>query len=340
MSQTATSLPLPPHYKADKVADTDRWLDYGRLETLAIAFRNDHGLRAAHLDHKKIGFLNIDNQVTFCHPQGELSVGGAVEDTQRTVEFIYRNLDKITAIDCTLDTHRAYAVFHPPFVVDYDGNDAPPYTQITHQEIREGKWQASPFMASALGVHLMAANNQLLDYTEKLEKAGRYSLMIWPFHAMLGGKGHNLMPGLEEAAFFHAIARGAQTHFEVKGTNTWTENYSVLGPEVTSLSDGKGVPRNAAFIEKLLRYDYLIIAGQAKSHCVAWTIDDLLNEIQAKDHALAAKVYLLEDCTSPVITPAFDFTQQGNDAFDRFRDAGMHLVRSTEPIESWEGISL
>lgn len=340
MSTTTTALPLPPHYEASKVGDTDRWLDYGQLETLAIAYRDQNGLRPSHLDHKKLGVLNIDNQVTFCHPQGELSVGGAVDDTQRVVEFIYRNLGKISAIDCTLDTHRAFAVFHPSFVIDYDGHNAPPYTQITYQEVVEGKWKASPFMASALGVKLMTAENQLKDYTHKLEQSGRYSLMIWPYHAMLGGKGHNLMPGLEEACFFHAIARGAQTHFEVKGTNTWTENYSVLGPEVRSLVDGKGVPRNAGFIKKLLDYDYLVIAGQAKSHCVAWTIDDLLREIQANDPTLAQKVYLLEDCTSPVVTPAYDFTSEGNAAFDRFRDAGMHLVKSTDAIEDWSGMEL
>jgi nicotinamidase-related amidase len=49
----------------------------------------------------------------------------------------------------------------------------------------------------------------------------------------------------------------------------------------------------------------VIIAGQAKSHCVAWTIDDLLTEIQSQDPSLAQKVYLLEDCSSPVVVPAW-----------------------------------
>jgi nicotinamidase-related amidase len=340
MSTATTALPLPGYYDPSGVADTDRWLDYGSLAEQAVAYRKANGIRPAALDAKKIGFLNIDTQVTFCHPRGELSVDGAVEDTQRVVEFVYRNLGTITAIDCTLDTHRAYAVFHPAFVIDSDGNNAPPYTPITYAEVRDGKWKASPYMASALNVKLMTAENQLMDYTHKLEQSGRYALMIWPYHAMLGGKGHNLMPGLEEASFFHSIVRGSQTHFEVKGTNTWTENYSVLGPEVTSLSDGKGVPRNASFIKKLLDYDYLVIAGQAKSHCVAWTIDDLLNEIQQSDPALAAKVYLLEDCTSPVVTPAYDLTPEANAAFGRFRAAGMHLVKSTDAIEDWEGVEL
>ena len=90
-----------------------------------------------------------------------------------------------------------------------------------------------------------------------------------------------------------------------------------------------------------MEFDAVIIAGQAKSHCVAWTIDDLLTEIQAQDPKLAQKVYLLEDCTSPVVVPGVvDFTNQANAAFQRFADAGMHLVKSTDAIESWAGISL
>lgn len=340
MSTTTTSLPLPGFYDPAGVADTDRWLDYGALESEAVQYRMTHKLQPAALDRKKFGVLFIDNQVTFCHPRGELAVGGAVEDTQRAVEFVLRNLGVISGIDCTLDTHRAYAVFHPSFLVDDDGVNPPPYTMVSRQDVLDGKWKPSAFMASALGVNYMGAEAQLKDYTAKLESSGRYTLMIWPYHAMLGGKGHCLMPGLEEAAFFHSVARGSLTHFAVKGLNYWTENYSVLGPEVRNLVDGSGVPRDTEFLKKLLRYDALAIGGQAKSHCVAWTIEDILSEIQAKDPDLAKKIYLLEDCTSPVITPAYDFTSEANAAFDKFRDAGMHVVKSTDPIEDWPGIDL
>ncbi len=195
-------------------------------------------------------------------------------------------------------------------------------------------------MASALGSQLMAAQKQLEHYTAGLEKAGRYALTIWPYHGMLGGKGHNLVAGLEEACFFHAIARGAQTGMEVKGTNPWVENYSVLGPEVTQLFNGTPVPRNSAFVQKLLDFDVLIIAGQAKSHCVAWTIEDLLGDITRQDPELAKKVYLLEDCTSPVVVPGLDYSREADAAFDRFRNAGMHVVKSTDPIDSWPDIRL
>jgi nicotinamidase-related amidase len=147
---------------------------------------------------------------------------------------------------------------------------------------------------------------------------------------------------VEEAFFFHNIARHSQTGFEIKGGNSLTENYSVLRPEVLTRHDGQPLAqKNVRFIKKLLEFDLVVIAGQAKSHCVAWTIDDLLTEIVAQDVSLAKKVYLLEDCTSPVVVPNIvDFTEQADKAFERFASAGMHVVKSTDPIEQWPDVAL
>ena len=87
------------------------------------------------------------------------------------------------------------------------------------------------------------------------------------------------------------------------------------------------------FIEQLQQFDKLIIAGQAKSHCVAWTVSDLLNDINATDPELARKVYLLEDCSSPVVVPGVvDHTVAADAAYERFAQAGMHVVKSTADL--------
>jgi nicotinamidase-related amidase len=145
---------------------------------------------------------------------------------------------------------------------------------------------------------------------------------------------------VEEAIFFHTLARYSQAEFQVKGNNSKTENYSVLGPEVLEDADGRPIAqKNISLIQKLLQFDIVIIAGQAKSHCVAWTIDDLLKDILLRDKKLAKKVYLLEDCTSPVVVPGvMDYTDQADAAFQRFAEAGMHIVRSTDPVERWPGV--
>jgi nicotinamidase-related amidase len=126
--------------------------------------------------------------------------------------------------------------------------------------------------------------------------------------------------------------------YEIKGQNPLTENYSVLRPEVLNDAEGKPIAeKNSAFLQMLLEYDRVIVAGQAKSHCVAWTVSDLLEEIQKTDTGLAQKIYLVDDLTSPVVVPGVvDYTELADAAFAKVADAGMHIVQSTEPIESWD----
>jgi nicotinamidase-related amidase len=134
---------------------------------------------------------------------------------------------------------------------------------------------------------------------------------------------------VEEAIFFHSIARNSQPQFEIKGNNPLTENYSVLSPEILESFDNSPIAeKNTRLIKQLLDFDKIIIAGQAKSHCVAWTIDDLLTDIKKIDINLAKKVYLLEDCTSPVVVPGVvDYSEQADVAFKRFALSGMKLIK-------------
>jgi nicotinamidase-related amidase len=149
---------------------------------------------------------------------------------------------------------------------------------------------------------------------------------------MLGGIGHALVSSVEEAIFFHSVARLTQPSFEVKGNKPFTENYSVIGPEVLSGPMGETLgEHNNRFIQELEQADKLIIAGQAKSHCVAWTVSDLLEDIKSTDPELARKIYLFEDCTSPVVVPnVVDHTDAADKAFARFAEAGMKIVKSTD----------
>jgi nicotinamidase-related amidase len=141
--------------------------------------------------------------------------------------------------------------------------------------------------------------------------------------------------------FFHGMARYSHPEFQVKGENPLTEHYSMLGPEVTQGPDGDELGGlNTALIDKLLGFDAVVVAGQAKSHCLAWTIDDLLEGDDARERKLAERTYLLEDCTSPVVVPGvIDYTDEAKDAFERYAAAGMHVVHSTDPIESWPGLA-
>lgn len=294
-------------------------------------------------DRIRVCLLAIDVQNTFCIPDFELFVGGrsgtgAVKDNIRLCEFIYRNLDSITEIAPTMDTHTAMQIFHPIFWLNEAGeHPTPAATLISFEDVQKGVWRVNPAVASSLKADYDTLNHHALHYTKQLTDEGKYPLTVWPYHSMLGGIGHALVSAFEEATFFHCIARKSQTNFEIKGNQPLTENYSVLRPEVLTTVGGELLAqKNSQLIDKLLKFDAVVIAGQAKSHCVAWTIDDLLTEIQAYDPSLTQKVYLLEDCTSPVVVPGVvDFTEQADQAYDRFAAAGMQLVKSTDAIADW-----
>ena len=333
-------LPLPPHFDATTVGEIWR-VPYEERARAAAAWATEHDVKPASSDEFRIGLVCVDVQNTFCVPGFELFVAGrsgtaAVDDNRRLAEFAYRNLASITAIVPTLDTHRAMQIFHAVWLVDADGRHPDPYTLVAPEDVETGHWRVNPAAVESIGIDADYAQRQLLHYTRMLAERGKYRLTIWPYHALLGGIGHALVPAIEETVFFHTIARASQPAFEVKGEEPLTEHYSMLGPEVRVGPDGRVIAgSNVALIRRLLSFDAIVIAGQAKSHCVAWTIDDLLEGDQDRKRALAPRTYLLEDCTSPVVVPGFDYTDEADEAFARFAQAGMHVVRSTDPIETW-----
>lgn len=336
-------LPIPNFFDPNRVGEVWR-VPYQERATQAEEWAAQHGITPAASDRKRICLVAIDVQNTFCISDFELFVGGrsgngAIADNLRLCEFIYRNLDHLTEIIATMDTHTAMQIFHPIFWIDAAGHHPTPNaTSITLEDVQLGKWKVNPAIADNLaGGDYQAVQGHALHYVKKLSNDGKFPLTVWAYHSMLGGIGHALVSSVEEAIFFHNIARHSQTDFQLKGGNPLTENYSVLRPEVIDGVDGKAIAqKNSHLLQKLLDFDAVIIAGQAKSHCVAWTIQDLLNEILIKDPQLAKKVYLLEDCTSPVVVPdVVDYTDQAEAAFQRFAAAGMHLVKSTDEIASW-----
>jgi nicotinamidase-related amidase len=324
----------------------DVWrVPYEERAREAPAWAAMHGLRPAAEDGFRLGLLAVDVQNTFCIPDFELFVAGrsgtgAVDDNRRLCEFIYRNLGVITQILPSLDTHHAMQVFHAIWLVDEDGNHPPPYTLVSADDVATGRWMMNAAVAQALGIDVDYAERHLAYYTRRLAEGGKYDLTIWPYHAMLGGIGHALVSAVEEAVFFHGIARESSSDFQVKGENPLTEHYSMLGPEVTEGPDGERLGEtNAALIAKLLTFDAVVVAGQAKSHCLAWTIDNLLEHDHLREE-LAERTYVLEDCTSPVVVPGVvDYTDEADAAFERYEAAGMHVVRSTDPVERWPGLA-
>jgi len=344
-------LPVPDLYRSGNARDWGYAPDQHALFLAARAWRRQHGVRPAAADQKKVHLVLVDVQKDFCFPRGTLYVGGrsgtgAMDDSDRIARFVYRNLENLSEVTCTLDTHFPFQIFSPSFWLDQNGEPPAPHREITTEDIRAGRVRPNPDVVAWVEPEIdeQWLQKQVESYCAKLEKNGKYKLYLWPPHCLLGSDGHPLAGVIHEARLFHAWSRGARNGIEVKGDQPLTENYSVLAPEILFTWDGRQIAhRNARFIQTLLDADAVVLAGQAASHCVKSTLDDLLVEIAARDPKLARKVYVLRDCMSAVAVPdperpgqfIFDFTPQAEEALERWAAAGMHVVRSTDPMAEW-----
>lgn len=316
----------PGFYDATKVGDV--WIERaGPVVDAAIAMRASGAIAPSSSDRFRVAAFGIDCQVAFATPGASLFVPGAVDDTRRTIGWLYENLGAITTLFFSLDTHRTHQIFHPSWWRDASGAQPAPFTVISHDDVARGRW--SP----------VAHRELALEYTRKLEASGRYVLTIWPYHALLGGVSHALVPALMEAAIFHATARDEPTRFETKGAHELTENYSVMAPEVRELGGARVGAFNDALFDALMAHDRVYVFGQAKSHCVLSTLLDLRVRIEATDRRMLEKIWILEDAMSPVppppldpLPPALDFPKVAARAIADLAAAGMRVVRTSDRV--------
>ena len=202
-------LPIPPHFNSQSVGEVWK-VPYQERAEDAEKWAKQHKLQPASRDRHKISLLLVDVQNTFCIPDFELYVGGtsgtgAVDDNRKLCEFIYRNLNIISEICPTMDTHQAMQIFHGIFLTNDSGEHPSPFTLITEDDIEKGVWKFNPQLAAGLQIDEAYGQDYLRHYTRQLKDGGKYDLTIWPYHAMLGGIGHALVSAIEEAVFFSAI---------------------------------------------------------------------------------------------------------------------------------------
>lgn len=283
------------------------------------------GLEPAARDRERVAVFGIDAQIAFCHPEGSLFVPGAVEDTRRALEFFYPRLDRITTLVMSLDTHAVHQVFHPSYWRDAKGAPPAPFTPITRAAVERGEWTPA------------RDREACIEYVARLEERGKYVLTIRPYHALLGGVSHALVPAVMEMCILHALARDTPTVFVTKGREPLTENYSVLSPEVTELAGRRVGAFDDALFDTLMQHDRVFVFGQAKSHCVLSTLLDLRARIEREGRDLAKKLVILADAMSPVPPPpisplpdALNFPVVAARALEEFAAFGMTVTTTRE----------
>ncbi len=281
----------------------------------AMQAGNTAGIRAAAEDNTRTVLLLIDEQVDFIHEDGALSVPGAVDDTRRIIEWLFNNVDGITDIVASLDSHVPIQIFSPAWWVDADGNHPEPYTVVPSEEVRAGKWKP------------LYESDWSKEYVERLEENAKKQLMIWPYHTLIGTPGHSITPALYEAIAYHSAARQSQPRMVIKGTIPKTEHYSLFEPEVKS-DDLEGGGLNRDLLEDLARYDRIYVTGQAKSHCVLESVTTMMRYFEDRPEVIQ-KIHLIEDATSSVISPGIDFEALAVEAYDQYSEQGLQRMTTS-----------
>lgn len=305
---------FPPFYDKDRVGSlyppqTLASVEWGKRRATPPSFE----------DKQRTLLLLVDPQVDFIHPDGALSVPGAVADTRRTIEWIFRNLPRITTIAASLDSHIPIQIFFATWWEDANRLPPEPLTPISSRQVEAGEWRP------------IYEEDWSRQYVARLEEEAKKQLMIWPFHTLMGTTGHSMTPALYEAITYHAAARQTNPILIEKGIIAKTEFYSLLEPEIPVPEDARG-QLNEGFLNRMMQYDSIFVAGQAKSHCVLETLTSIMRRYADQPQAVE-KLHVLLDCTSSVHHPEIDFEKLANETLDAFQDKGLKLVDSTTPLD-------
>lgn len=256
--------------------------------------------------------LIIDPQVDF-HAGGTLAVDGAVEDSLRIASLVKNNPSTFDDIYITLDSHNRNHIAHSVFWKNTMNDSPNPFTIISHSDIVEEKWL--PRNISNL--------SHCLTYTKFMEDQGKYKLIIWPEHCLIGTIGHAVIPSINEAIQEWSVINGKDINYIHKGQNNLTEMYSAMKAEFTINSD-KRTKLNVELLQSLQEADKLIICGQALSHCVKCTFVDILNNWPIHKRN---QIILLSDGSSSVC----GFEEEGKEFIRYVLDAGC-LVSTTQDV--------
>lgn len=259
----------------------------------------------------KNALLIIDPQYDFCNPAGALFVAGAEQDMKNLHDFIVKNSDKLDHICVTLDSHPVNDISHPSFWQDKSGNFPAPFTQINLADVKSGKWTArfEPEIA--------------IDYLEKLEVQGEFPHFIWTEHCLAGSRGGSIDDNLLPALKTWARKEGKDYQTVQKGMYPFSEHFGIFMAQIPTESVLE-TQLNQELLDSLSHYQNVYLAGEAKSHCVATSLKQIM------DYApeLAKKVIILEDCMSDIPT----MEHLGTPIYEEARKKGIRFAKANEEM--------
>jgi nicotinamidase-related amidase len=263
------------------------------------------------MNKQKSVLLVIDAQNDFHDiPGAALAVAGAVKDTERIAAFI-DNVNPST-IFSSLDSHYGLDIAHPGWWSDHKGDPIGPFTPISADDIKNGKYvpRVDP--------------TRSLRYVEALEANGEFKHFIWPEHCLIGTEGQALHPVYFKAIRQWQIENIKWVNFINKGTNPYTEHFGIFRANVP-LNEDPSTQVNQGVFQVLNLHDVVYLAGQARTHCVANSLKQML-QIAPQ---LASKIVVLEDCMSNVPGLPGDFYDYVDGIYADAIKQGVTTLKST-----------
>lgn len=278
--------------------------------------------------------LVIDPQNDFCDVPAELygkapgeqpalAVPGAHANMVTLSRFVRAHGMHVDEVAVTLDSHHFVGIERPTFWKTAEGGEVAPFTTIKLADVQAGRFL--PRDAEQLPA--------VLAYLEQLQLRARYDLTVWPVHCVIGTWGHQVHPFVLKALGEWERAKQKASYMVFKGTNPMTEHYSAVAAEVTVPEDLESTYRNHKLIKWAADAHVLLVAGEAGSHCVKATLDDLLS--MAFLRAKGTEVIVLEDCISPV--PGFE--KNYDDWLARLAEEGVHRMTTQEAAVFLENLA-
>lgn len=263
--------------------------------------------------------LIIDPQNDFMPlPNSALGVPGADKDMDRLASLITSEKAHFDEITVTLDSHAHYGVERPSYWLTPELTQPAPFTPVTSEDVVAGRLVPRD-------LNLMP---QVIWMLRELEKTQSSPMMIWPVHCVVGTWGHAIYEPLAHALAQWQEKNGKAVNYVFKGQNPHTEHFSAVKADVVLVQDP-----HTDWNRSLLNWvgtdsaSTLWVAGEASSHCVRFTVQDILTWIQqAAQGLLGPRVVLLEDCMSAV--PGFGAAAEEFFAFAKSRSCAR--VTSTD----------
>lgn len=230
--------------------------------------------------------------------RGALFVENADKEGVLVANMIERLPRQINKIHASLDSHHHNDGSHNTAWKGPDGKNPPPFTIVTHEDVKNQKW-VPRFAIGVFDGKAMPSYQWALKYTESLEKSGRSLLCLWPPHCEIGTWGQNIYHPLQKAYDKWCEANNGWIDFISKGHWVFTEHYSALRADVPDATRPE-TQMNTSVIEDAANADIILWTGWAGSHCLRWTALDAVNFFGAGSNDFIRKSVFFEDASAAV----------------------------------------